>query len=226
MMKKGLLLSLMLIAVIASAQTTINRQLGDFTILKVYNGIDVELIKSEEQRIEISGEKAAKVKIKNDGVKLKISLKFPETIADGKAIIKLYFNRPIFVVDGNEGATITGKDLEQEKIELRVQEGAFMNLVVQAKHLKVKASSGGIIKLSGSTKNENVEVNLGGVYHGYNMETTDMSIIRASSGGKAEVASGETLDAKVTFGGSIFYKGTPEVLKNRKVIGGIIEQRS
>lgn len=225
-MKKGLFLSLMLIAVIASAQTTINRELGDFTILKVYNGIDLELIKSEEQRLEISGEKADKVKIKNDGIKLKISLKFPETMADGKVSVKLYFNRTIFVIDGNEGATITGKNLDQDQIELRVQEGSFMNLVVKAKNLRVKATSGGIIKLSGSTKNETVEVNLGGVYHGYDMKTANMSVVKASSGGKAEIDAGETLDAKVTFGGSIFYKGTPEVFRNKKVIGGVIEQRS
>jgi hypothetical protein len=30
----------------------------------------------------------------------------------------------------------------------------------------------------------------------------------------------------VSFGGSIFYKGTPEVLKKRKVLGGIIESKN
>ena len=225
-MKKLAFLSLFLIASIASAQTTVTKVLQDFSELKVYNGIEVELIKSNEQKIEISGEKAEKVKVKNSGNALKISLKFPETTADGKVTIKLYFNKNIAIIDANEGATITGKGFDQPQIEVKVQEGAFMNLVVKTKHLKVKASSGGVLKLSGSAKNQNVDVDLGGVYHGYNMKVTDMSIIRAGSGAKAEVNASETLDAKVTFGGSIYYKGTPEVLKDKKVIGGVIEQRS
>lgn len=225
-MRKLVFLSLFLIAGLASAQTTITKSVGDFSELKVYNGIDVELIKSDKQQIEITGEKAEKVKVKSSGNTLKISLKFPETSANGKVNIKLYFNKDIAIIDANEGATITGKGFDQQKLEVKVQEGAFINLVVKTKHLKVKASSGGILKLSGTAKNQHVDVDLGGVYHGYNLEASTMSIVRAGSGAKAEVKASETLDAKVTFGGSIYYKGTPEVLKDKKVIGGVIEQRS
>lgn len=215
-----------MIAGIASAQTTITKRLGDFSELKVYNGIEVELIKSNEQKLEITGEKAEKVKVKLKGNTLKISLKFPETVAEGKANIKLYFNKEIAIIDANETAVITGKELNQQQLEVKVQEGAFINLVVKTKHLKVKASSGGILKLSGTTKNQEVNVDLGGVYHGYNVKATDLTMIKAGSGAKAEVNASETLDLKVSFGGSIYYKGKPEVLKEKKVIGGVIEQRS
>lgn len=215
-----------MIAGIASAQTTITKTLGDFSELKVYNGIEVELIKSNEQKLEIMGEKAEKVKVKLKGNILKISLKFPETVAEGKANIKLYFNKEIAIIDANETAVITGKDLNQQQLEVKVQEGAFINLVVKTKHLKAKASSGGILKLSGTTKNQEVNVDLGGVYHGYNVKATDLTMVKAGSGAKAEVNASETLDLKVSFGGSIYYKGTPEVLKDKKVIGGVIEQRS
>ena len=55
------------------AQTTKTQNLGDFTILKVYNGIEVELIKSLERKIEITGEKSEKVKVKNVNKTLKLS---------------------------------------------------------------------------------------------------------------------------------------------------------
>ena len=48
--------------------------------------------------------------------------------------------------------------------------------------------------------------------------------IKAGTGSKAEVNAGETLFAKVSFGGSILYKGDPEVIKNKKTAGGIIKQ--
>lgn len=224
-MKKLAFVGLFLMTVLASAQTTITKNVGDFTELKVYNGITLELIKSNEQKVIVTGELAEKVKIKNTGNKLKIYVNLPKILSKEKAFVKLFFNKDIHIIDANEGATITGKGIKQNSLEAKVQEGAFMNLVVDAKHLKVKASSGGIVKLSGSAKNQEVDVDLGGVYHGYKVKVENMCIVRSGSGAKAEVNAGETLNAKVSFGGSIYYKGTPEVLKDRKVIGGVIEKR-
>ncbi len=206
------------------SQTTITKQLGEFDKLKVYNGIELELIKSDEQKLEITGEKAEKVKVKNNNGVLKLTLKFPDLSADGKVNIKLFYNQEIKIIDGNEGSTITGKDIDQTQLEVKSQERAFINLVVKTKHLKVKSSSGGIIKLTGSSKNQDIDVDLYGIYHGYGLEVTDNTSIRAGSGAKAEVNAGETLNAKVSFGGSIFYKGNPEVIKDKKVAGGIIKQ--
>ncbi|WP_369048274.1 head GIN domain-containing protein [Tenacibaculum sp. UWU-22] len=225
-MKKLAFLCLFLIVLKTLGQTTISQNLGDFNEIKVYNGIEVELIKSTVQKAEISGAKADKVTIKNDGKTLKILLKLPETLASDKAMVRLYYNKNIAIIDGNEGATITGKDLNQPELEVKVQEGAFINLVVNTNYLKVKASSGGVLKLSGTTKNQEVNVDLGGVYHGYKLLARDLSIVNAGSGAKAEINAGDILDLKVTFGGSIYYKGEPKSLKNKKVIGGIIEQRS
>ncbi len=223
-MKKVLLLFILFISYSSIGQTVITKTLGDFDKIKVYNGINVELIQSEEQKIEITGEKAEKVKVKNSNNTLKLTLKFPDLSADGKVDIKLYYNKEIKVIDANEGATITGKEIEQLQLEVKSQERAFINLVVKIKHLKVKSSSGGIIKLTGSSKNQDIDVDLYGVYHGYGLEVSDNTTIRAGSGAKAEVKAGETLNAKVSFGGSIFYKGTPEIIKDKKVIGGIIKQ--
>lgn len=223
-MKKVFLISAFLITQIITSQTTIIREVGDFTELKVYNGIEVEIIKSEEQKVEITGEKAEKVKIKNSNGKLKMSLKFPDISADGKVLIKLYHKNNIQIIDGNEGATITGKDIDQTHLEVKSQERAFINLVIKTKHLKVKSSSGGIIKLTGESKNQDVDCDLYGVYEGFGLKVSELSELRVGSGAKAEINAGETLKAKVTFGGSIFYKGNPEVIKDKKVAGGIIKQ--
>jgi len=229
-MKKILVSLLLFISISIFSQTSITKVLGDFSTLKVYNGIDVELVKSDKQELVITGEKSEKVKIKNTNNTLKISLKFSlnpaNNIADGKVKIVLYYNKIIKVIDANENANITAKDFKQQQLEVRTQEGALINMVVEVKHLTVKSVSGGFIKLTGVTKNQNVEVNNAGVYQGFNLKTTDITIVRAALGGKAEVFSGETLDAKVRFGGTIFYKGTPEVLKTKKVLGGTIEAKN
>ena len=230
MMKKIVFLTFMFVVFSMNSQTTITKNLGDFTELKIYNGIEVELIKSETQKLEITGDKSEKVKVKNVDNTLKIylpfSLKPADNAADGKVFVKLYYNKNIATIDGNEGSTITGKAIQQDKLEVKSQERAFINLVVDVKHLTVKTSSGGIIKLTGTAKNQDVDVDLYGIYHGYGLEVSNTSTIKSGTGAKAEIFAGETLNAKVSFGGSIFYKGNPEVVKDKKVIGGIIQQRN
>lgn len=225
-MKKILILLTLFTVTFVNSQTTINKVLPNFSTLKVYNGIDVEIVKSDKSAIEITGPKAEKVKIKEENGVLKIALRFPETMAEGDVKATLFYKKPIMVIDANEGATITGKEISQSKVDIKAQEGAFINLVINTSHCYVKASSGGVIKLSGTTKNQDVNVDLGSTYHGFKLEVTNVSMIKAASGAKAEVLSNETLDAKVSFGGTIFYKGSPKVLKEKKVIGGTIEQRN
>lgn len=208
------------------SQDTIKKAVGDFTTLKVYNGIDVELIKSDKQEIVITGEKAQKVNLKTTRDILKLYLPFPESLANGKVKIVVYYSKDIDIIDANEGASITAKEFKQQKVEIKTQEMAFINMVLEVQYLTIKAVTGGAIKLTGSTKNQTIEVNNSGVYRGYNLKVENTTYIRAALGGKGEVNSGETLDAKVSFGGTIFYKGTPEVLKTKKVLGGTIEAKN
>ena len=208
------------------SQDTIKKAVGDFTTLKVYNGIDVELIKSDKQEIFITGEKAQKVNVKTTRDILKLYLPFPESLANGKVKIVVYYSKDIDIIDANEGASITAKEFKQQKVEIKTQEMAFINMVLEVQYLTIKAVTGGAIKLTGSTKNQTIEVNNSGVYRGYNLKVENTTYIRAALGGKGEVNSGETLDAKVSFGGTIFYKGIPEVLKTKKVLGGTIEAKN
>jgi hypothetical protein len=221
---------MLLVHVASQSQSTVSQNLGDFTTLKVFNGIEVELIKSNEQKIEIRGKKSEKVTIKNVDKTLKLTLPFslkPENnSADGEVIVKLFYSSNIDVIDANEGATITGKDINQEKLVVNSQERALINLVINTKYIEVKTSSGGIIKLSGTTKHQDVNLDLYGVYRGFNLKTENTSTVKAGTGAKAEIFAGETLTAKVSFGGSIFYKGNPELIKDKKVIGGIIQKRN
>tara|TARA_B110000046_G_scaffold165254_1_gene181383 strand:+ start:21313 stop:22002 length:690 start_codon:yes stop_codon:yes gene_type:complete len=228
-MKKTIYICALLFSFNAFAQSIITKNLGDFTTLKVYNGIEVELIKSKEHKLVITGKKSEIVKVKNVNNTLKLSLPFsliPEkNAADGKVLIKLYYNNNLAIIDANEGSTITGKEIIQDKLEVNSQERAFINLVVNVKYLDVRASSGGIIKLIGSTKNQNVDVDLYGVYNGFSLKSDSNSTVKAGTGAKAEIFAGETLNAKVSFGGSVFYKGNPVVVKDKKIIGGIIQKR-
>ena len=228
-MKKILLILIISLTHSIHSQTVVKKTLGDYSILKVYNGIEVLLLQSKEQKIEIKGEKSEKVKIKNVNGVLKLSLPFslkPENnYGKGKVFITLYYNSNIDVIDANEGSIITGKEFHQEKLKVNSQERAFIDLTLKVTHLNIRASSGGVIKLTGSSESQTVNIDLYGVYNGFGLNVSGNTNVFSGTGAKAEISAGKTLSAKVNFGGSIFYKGSPEVQKNKKVLGGIIQRR-
>tara|TARA_B100000768_G_scaffold20527_1_gene18342 strand:+ start:414 stop:1106 length:693 start_codon:yes stop_codon:yes gene_type:complete len=226
--KINLILALFISITLLSQSKRVNN-LGDFNVLKVYNGIEVQLIKSNEAKLEITGEKSEIVKIKNVNNTLKLSLPFSlkplNNYANGKVLIKIYYKNKIDVIDANQGSIITGKEFQQEEVEIRTQERAYINLVLKSKNITVRSTSGGIVKLSGSASSQDVFVDLYGVYHGFGLIIENSSMIKAGTGAKAEVFAGKTLTAKVTFGGSIFYKGSPELIRDKKIVGGIIQKK-
>ncbi len=223
-MKNSIITLLLITSISSFSQKIITKKIEDFYKIKVYNGIRLELLQSNESKLEISGDKADKIKIKNTEGILRVSLRFPELLAGDKVNVKLFYNKDIQTIDGNEGSKIIGKAINQTHLEVKAQEGASIKLDIKTKHLKVKSVTGGVIDLTGTSKNQDIELDLYGVYHGYNLFTSNSSTVKAGTGSKAEVYAGETLFAKVSFGGSILYKGKPEVIKNKKMAGGIIKQ--
>jgi hypothetical protein len=223
-MKNVIIIFLLITSNTLYSQKITTEKIEDFYKIKVYNGIRLELQKSDENKLEISGYKSDKIKIKNTEGVLRISLRFPELLAGDKVSVKLFYNKEIQTIDGNEGSKIIGKGIHQTHLEVKAQEGASIKLEIKTKHLKVKSTTGGVINLTGTSKNQDVELDLYGVYHGYNLFTSNSSTVKAGTGSKAEVYAGETLFAKVSFGGSVLYKGKPEVIKNKKTAGGIIKQ--
>lgn len=229
-MNKNIFTLFLFSAFVLNAQNMVTKNLGDFSILKVYNGIEVELIKSSDQKIEITGQKSESVSIKNIDNTLKISLPFSlnpnKNLAKNEVLVTIYYNKNIDIIDANEASTITAKEIRQDKLEVNAQEKAFINLVIVVKYLEVRASSGGVIKLTGTAENQQVDVDLYGIYNGFNLECISNSVVKSGTGAKAEIFAGESLNSKVSFGGSIFYKGDPEITKDKKVMGGIIQKRN
>ena len=223
-MKKLAVLVVLLISTTLFSQESITTTLGDFNEVKVYNGLTVILKKSNTSKLVISGSQAQDVSIKNVNGVLKIRLKLSEKMVPENVEIVLHYHKNIATLDANEGAQIISKDaFNQQLLEVRAQEGAKINLDVVIKHLVVKSVSGGIITLKGTADNQNVEVNTGGIYNGFDVSSKQTTVTSAA-GSTADVSASEVLNAKAQFGGAIYYKEKPEVLNTKSVIKGIIKQ--
>ena len=203
-----------------SQERTIN--LGDFNILKVFSGVTLELVRSDEQKIVIIGEKKENLTVKNTNGKLKVFLRFPEIYNDKEVNIKLYHKEDLDILDANEGAAIfSDQTFKQQNVTIRSQEGAYIHLVLDVKYITVKAVSGGNIRLRGKVVDQEIEITSGGVYEGYELDSNSAEVTSAS-GGRAEVKVSDMLEAKVRFGGNINYKGNPGKVTEKKIMGGNI----
>lgn len=222
-MKNALIVLTILITGAITAQKPISKTVGEFTELKVYDLINVEMIKSKENKVEISGKNASEVVIINkDGI-LKIRLILEESFDGNKTDVKLYYTA-VDIVDVNEGSSVSSQEqINQFEIELRAQEGGLINLNIETKETKIKAVTSGIIELEGKTDNQDVTIGTGGILRAENLESIKAKVaIRA--GGEAYMNAVELLDIKIRAGGDVYIYGNPKEVKENTALGGRIKR--
>ena len=202
-MKNILVTIAFLITTITFSQSEITKEIGEFSELKVYDLIEVELIKSNKNEAVISGRNKSDVVIVNKNGKLKIRMKLEESFDGDNTNVKLYYTN-IDIIDANEGAKIRSNDkIKQYEIELRAQEGGEINLELKVTTADIKSVTGGVIQTSGKAQSQDISISTGGVYKGKDLKTESTEIaIRA--GGEADVNATDMLDIKIRAGGDVF----------------------
>ncbi len=222
-MKTSILALAFLVSTISFSQEPIKRSIGEFSIVKAYDLITVEMIESDENRVEISGRNASDVTVVNKNGKLKIRMNLEELLDGNETFVKLFYT-DVDEIDANEGAYIYSKDkIEQFEVELRAQEGGKIKLDLDVKVADMRASTGGILELSGKTNNQDISINTGGVYKGKELNSVTTKIaIRA--GGEAEVFATELVDINIRAGGDVYIYGDPNTVNENRALGGRIKR--
>lgn len=212
-----------LITTVVTAQDPITKTVGEFSTIKVYDLINVEMVKSKKNKIEITGKNAKDVVVVNKNGTLKIRMKVEEYYDGDRTQVKLYYTS-VDVIDVNEGAVITSDDtIKQFEIELKAQEGGRINLDVKTTEADIKAVTGGVVEITGKSKNQDISINTGGVFKGKDFKTENTNIaIRA--GGEADVNVTDVLDIKIRAGGDVFIYGNPNTVNESRALGGRIKR--
>jgi hypothetical protein len=218
---KHLNLILFIVCTQLFSQTPTTKTLGEFSELKVYDLINVELIKASENKIIISGANSNNINIiqKNSTLKIRMKLKYKFNGAETQ--VKIYYT-DIDIIDANEGSFVFSKDIiKQYEIVLKAQEGSQISVKTETKQLIVKSVTGSTITTTGISENQDIKIRTGGVYKGgtNTVENTDLSI---KAGGEAAVKTTNVLDIKIFSGGDVHIYGTPKQLKQKKIFGGRI----
>ena len=215
---KKLIIALLLVATTATyAQET--KAVGDFTEVKVFDRMRVNLIKSSDNKVILKGKDIEDIELINKNGVLKIRMDINKIFDGNETFVEVHYNN-LRVIDANEGAEIVVNELiEQPRIEIRVQEGAQVKVGLEVENAEMRAVTGGIINASGTAKNQNVEVNTGGIYEGKSLETTDTTL-RIQAGGEVDIFARRTAEVKIRAGGDVHVYGNPTELIKDKFIGG------
>jgi hypothetical protein len=221
-MKQLVLTTAILFTLLSVAQNPIETVVSDFDTIKSYDLVTVNLVKSLENKIIISGRDAQDVEyVQKNGV-LKIRMR-AEKIFDGLETFVHVYYKELAVIDANEGSLIVSNELlEQDRLEIRVQEGATVTAGLTVKNLDIRAVTGGIVQLSGQVEDQIVVVNTGGIVENA-LLTTDYTKVKVQAGGEVAVYATQRVDISVRAGGDVMVYGNPLKVKKKTLLGGRIE---
>ncbi|MBD0831260.1 head GIN domain-containing protein [Aestuariibaculum sediminum] len=222
-MKTLIKLFVFCITTIIYAQAPVETEIGEFNELKVYDLIQVKLVKANENKAVISGKNKNNVVFNNKNGVLKIKMEF-EKLFDGDATNVTLYYTSFDTIDVNEGSKVESDDeIKQFEVNLRAQEGGIIKVPINVSVVNTKAVTGGIVETKGTAKEQTVALRTGGVFKGTHLETkyTDVTI---NAAGEAYVRASEQVDATVRAGGNVYIYGKPTTINETTVIGGKVHR--
>ena len=217
---KKILLGIFLFVGMIFSFGQVERAVGNFSSLKIYDRINVELIESSKNIIEISGDEDGRIEIINKNGELKIRTKTTQFLNGKNVKVKVYYDK-LNEIQASQGAVIVSNEvLKANALSLTSNEGSFITLKLKVNQLAVRGNSGGEMNLSGSAKSQDIVMNSGAVFNGKEIKGEDIAVA-VNAGGEADVYATESISAKVRAGENIHIYGNPKNRKVNKILGNI-----
>jgi len=221
-MKKSIVLLTLLFSKFFFAQD-LTKDLSSFTEIKIYDKINAELVKSEQNKIEIYGKLSPEVVIIQKNNELKVRLPIIKTLQGDEIRVKIYYNRTLTEIEAFEGSFITStQTIKSPDLEITAKEGSEIKLDIETEDLEVKATTGGHIYLNGFVLGTmEAEVKMGGTIDATKLKTKKTKV-SVSMGGVANVYATDYAKAKTNAGGTINIYGNPSKTETKSFAGGTI----
>ncbi|MDN3678451.1 head GIN domain-containing protein [Flavobacterium paronense] len=218
---KKLVFSLLVFSSIVFAQETKN--VGDFTKVTSFDRIDVFLVPSDENSVQLEGKGADEVELVNKNGELKIRMPLTKLLDGDNISVTVNFKK-ITAVEANEGSRIAcGDKISSVVFDVIAKEGSEVKLILDVEKLNVRTANGSKVSLEGNADIQDVLVNSGGIYEAEKLES-QITTVSCNAGGEAAIFATNIVDAKVRAGGDITIYGKPKQINKKIIAGGTIEQ--
>jgi hypothetical protein len=224
MLNKKIILTLFLVVSVylVNAQDNQRRTLttSPFIGVKVYSGLEVNLIASEVNKAVVYGSQSDNVILgmKKGVLQLKIAL---GSLSDSLPTrVDLYHSKLLNEITATQQAQITSQvPLVQTSLNLKSSTAAVMDFEIYTDRLDAVATNGGRIELEGTVSSFNLNVNTGGSCEAEQLQTTQVQT-KLIGGGYAYVTVSDLINAEVIAGSVLRVYGDPVKKVYQKKLGG------
>jgi hypothetical protein len=231
-MKQLVIVLACMFSVMAFAQTKQTRTVGDFSGISSATGIEVEIMQGNENSVVVSASKdefieKMKTEVDKNGV-LKIYMENKKGMGwNNKYNVKLYAYvtyKSINKLMASSGSSLETKNLlKTDALSIDVSSGASLEADIQTTDCEVVMSSGSDIKVKGTATNIKMDASSGSTFKGADL-STETCRANVSSGADIKIAVSKKLSGSASSGGSIKYKGNPELERKAESSGGSIRK--
>ena len=213
------ILALVVLPNLLSAQT--ERKIGDFQKLSVYDGINVELIKSETNRVEITGKNTAYIVVKNKNGDLKIRLSVERRFSGNRTKVSVFY-KSLYSIISHEGANIFSKDtINQADLNLKANSGSRQNMIVKLNTLQATATAGAKINIKGLAKYQELSATTGAEIMVSKVENVEANVV-STTGALIDVSTTKDLKVNSKIGGIINVHTKTDKITEKISVGGAV----
>jgi hypothetical protein len=201
------------------------RDVGDFSALRVSSGIDVTLRQGNRPRVIIITDEDNMEDVKTEmvGDELRLSV-------DGSWFRRHRVEARITYVNLESLDVSAGSDVESEGIlrfedlNLEASSGSDLKLTLEANEVNLRTSSGSDANLAGSSGSLYAKASSGSDIDAYDFEV-EYAELELSSGSDVKIWVTGSLSVDASSGSDVYYKGDPEMLDINTSGGSDIHKR-
>lgn len=213
------ILALVVLPNLLSAQT--ERKIGDFQKLSVYDGINVELIKSDTNRVEINGKNTAYIVVKNKNGDLKIRLSVERRFSGNRTKVSVFYKN-LYSVISHEGANVFSKDtINQADLNLKANSGSRQNMIVKLNTLQATATAGAKINIKGLAKYQDLSATTGAEIMASKVQNEEANVV-STTGALIDVSTTKDLKVNSKIGGIINVHTKTDKITEKISVGGAV----
>ncbi|MEO9257271.1 MAG: DUF2807 domain-containing protein [Crocinitomicaceae bacterium] len=227
-MKKLSILFLFVIPFLGFSQEFWSKKLSEFSTISIQGRMQVVLASGDEYKVEanIHGDNVDIDKLVFIYKDSKLSVRYQGgAFADVDLILTFYLPKSVDI-EVKEGVELRMKDgyvLKKDKLMITAFAGGKIAATVASEKVTAEIHQGGSIRLSGSTTDLDCHVFTGGTIATISLKAKNVTA-SVAMGGEIITTAEDNLDAKVTSGGTISYKGEPKKKTEKITLGGKIEK--
>tara|TARA_R110002049_G_scaffold150790_3_gene314037 strand:- start:5958 stop:6680 length:723 start_codon:yes stop_codon:yes gene_type:complete len=198
---------------------TLTKTTSDYEEIALSGSFDVELVDGKEGNITLQGEENIlqhiKIEVKNNKLTIKPEKGMNLNSSTGKNVVITIPIESINAASLSGSGDIVGKKkIIADSFETSISGSGDISLKIAAKKLKASISGSGDINLSGSAIDFTIRVSGSGDISAYNLDA-DFVTALVSGSADIKVTAKESIDARVSGSGDIYYKGNPKKIESK-----------